>query len=131
MLSFKESVQLEDLTDEELNAMVEAMSLQQRMAASRAFKRIKHKVKIGRERAKRKTANAETLQKRARKAARAQLMKKLSKNVSKDEMSFAQKQAMEKRLDKMKPKIEKLAKRMLPAIRKKERERKAAQQQSH
>ena len=100
------------------------------MAARRAFKKKAHKIKLGRIRAARKTASAEVLQKRARKAARTMIMKKISKNVDKEEMSFAQRQTLEKRLDKMRGKIDKIAKKLLPQMRKKERERKQAMQKS-
>ncbi len=104
--------------------MIEAMTMQQRLAAARAFKRIKHKVKLGRDRAKRRTANAETLQKRARKQARTSILKKLTKGVDKGEMSFAKRQELEKRLDKMKGRIDKVARKLLPKVRKAELERK-------
>ena len=58
--------------------------------------------------------------KRARKAARMTVMKKLTKVGSKSDLDFARRQAIEKRLDKMGPKIDQIAKKLFPALRKKE-----------
>lgn len=124
MLSFKESIKLIEATEEEFDTLTEALTMSQRLAAGRAFKRIKAKVKLGRDRAKNKTASAETIQKRAQKAARKAMFKKLAKDVDKGQMSFAQRQTIEKRLDKLQGKIKMMAKRMVPSIRKLERERK-------
>ena len=48
----------------------EALTLQQRMAKSRAFRKNKAKIAIGRKKAARKIASLDVLKKRARKAAR-------------------------------------------------------------
>jgi len=125
MLSFKESMELMEASAEEFDTLSEAMTMQQRLAASRAFKKVKHKVKLGRERAMRKTATADVLQKRAYRAARKKMFLKLSKGEGKDSMSFSQRQMIEKRLDKLQAKIKLMAKKMVPDMRRVERERKA------
>lgn len=102
----------------------EALDTSQRLARSRSFKRNKAKVKLGRERAMRKTADKERLLRRARKAARMALFKKLSKGESPSAVPFARRAEIEKRLDKMKAKIERMATKLLPQVRKKELERK-------
>lgn len=127
MLSFKESMELMEASAEEFDTLSEALTMSQRLAASRAFKRSKHKIALGRERAKRKTASAEVIQKRAQKAARKAMFKKLAKDVDKGDMSFAQRQTIEKRLDKLQNKIKMMAKKMIPVKRKEERERKSSQ----
>ena len=98
----------------------EALSMQQRRKAAIAFRRNKSKIRIGQERAKRRMASKEVLMKRARKAARLAIMKKLTKAASKGDMDFARREAIEKRLDKMKSKIDQVARKMYPEIRKKE-----------
>lgn len=119
-LRFKEF----DSVDTNEEVAQEALTVQQRMAKSRQMKKLAPKIAIGRKRAARKMANMDTLKKRARKAARNTILKKLTKDIPKDELSMSRRQDIEKRLDKMKPKIDKLAQKMLPKVRKKELERK-------
>tara|TARA_B100000085_G_scaffold253307_1_gene251675 strand:- start:155 stop:748 length:594 start_codon:yes stop_codon:yes gene_type:complete len=104
----------------------EALTLQQRQKRSRIMKRLKSRIKIGRERQKRKMADKGRLQKRAIKQARNKLVKKITKGKSKKDLSFARRQEIEKRLEKpaMKKRIERLAKRMFPQIRRAEVQRK-------
>lgn len=104
----------------------EALTLQQRQKRSRIMKRLKSRIKIGRERQKRKMADKGRLEKRAVKQARNKLVKKITKGKSKGDLSFARRQEIEKRLEKpaMKKRIERLAKRMFPSIRRAEVQRK-------
>ena len=105
---------------------VEALTLQQRMAKARQLKRMKAKIKIGRERAKRKMADKKKLEGRARKQARTLILKKLTKGKNKSELSFARRAELEKRMSApaVKKRINMLAKRMFKDVRKKEVERK-------
>jgi len=104
----------------------EALTIQQRMARGRLMKRIKSKIKIGRDRARRRMATKSTLERRAMKAARKVILKKLTKGQDKSSLPFARRQELEKRLDKpmIKKRIKMLAKRMFKDIRKKEIDRK-------
>lgn len=102
----------------------EALSMQQRMARSRAFKKNKAKIAIGRKRAAKKIASLDVLKKRARKAAREVLLKKITKDIPKSELSLSKRQSIEKQLDKKKAVIDKLSRKLIPQIRKKELERK-------
>ena len=104
----------------------EALTLQQRMKRSRLMKRMKARIKIGRDRARRKMANKQKLEKRAMRQARAQIAKKLTRGIPKSELSFARKQEIEKRLDKpaLKQRIKRIAKRIFKDVRKKEVQRK-------
>jgi hypothetical protein len=108
----------------------EALNVQQRMKLSRSLKKNKAKIAMGRKRAARKVANIDTLKKRAQKQARMQFLKKITKDVPKDELSLNRRQGIEKRLDKMKPKIDKLARKLLPQVRKGELEKKRGGQKS-
>jgi thiamine kinase-like enzyme len=108
----------------------EALNIQQRLKLSRSLKKNKAKIAMGRKRAARKTANMDTLKKRAMKQARNMIIKKITKGQDKGDMSMARKQSIEKRLDKMKPKIAKIAKKILPKVRKMEMERKKGKQSS-
>ena len=98
----------------------EALNMQQRLKMARTFKKNKAKIAMGRKRAARKTANMDTLKKRAAKQARMTFLKKITKGMDKGELSMSRRQSIEKRLDKMKPKIQKLAKKLLPKVRKAE-----------
>ena len=115
-----------DIHKEEEVKVDEALTLQQRMKRSRLMKRMKTRIKIGRERARRKMANKQKLEKRAMRQARAQIAKKLTRGIPKGELSFARKQEIEKRLDKpaFKQRIKRIAKRIFKDVRKKEVQRK-------
>jgi len=104
----------------------EALNIQQRLARSRMMKRLKSRIKIGRDKARRRMASKDTLEKRAQRAARKAILKKLTKGKDKGSLSFSRKQELEKKLDKpqIKKRIKMLAKRMIKDIRKKEIERK-------
>ena len=115
--SRRKKVDNEEVTDE-------ALGLSQRMARGRLFKKNKAKIALGRKRAARKIASMDVLKKRARKAARNVILKKLIKNTPKAELSMARRQDLEKRLEKKKAVIDKLSKKLLPQVRKKEMERK-------
>tara|TARA_Y100001937_G_C7045104_1_gene296455 strand:- start:421 stop:864 length:444 start_codon:yes stop_codon:yes gene_type:complete len=100
----------------------EALTIQQRLARGRQLKRMKAKIKIGRERAKRKMADKKKLERRSQKAARTFILKKLTKGKGKSDLSFARRAEIEKRMDKpaIKKRIGMLAKRLFKDIRKKE-----------
>jgi hypothetical protein len=102
----------------------EALDMTQRLARGRMFKKNKAKIALGRKRAARKIASMDVLKKRARKAARNVLLKKMTKNVAKGDLSLARRQDIEKRLDKKKNVIDKLSRKLLPDVRKKEMQRK-------
>ena len=104
----------------------EALTLQQRMKRGRLMKRLKARIKIGRDRARRKMANKKTLEKRAMRQARNQIAKKLTRGIPKRELTFARKQEIEKRLEKpaLKSRIQRIAKRIFKDVRKAEVQRK-------
>jgi len=102
----------------------EALDFTARRKLARSMKKNKAKIAIGRKRAARKFADMDKLKKRAQKQARMTFFKKITKGMSKDELSFARRQDIEKRLDKMKPKIDKLARKLLPKVRQQEKDRK-------
>jgi thiamine kinase-like enzyme len=104
-----------------------ALNIQQRLKKARQMKKLAPKIALGRKRAARKMANMETLKKRAKKQARNMIAKKLTKGLSKGDLNMARRMEIEKRLDKMKPKIDKLAKKLLPKVRKAELARKKGQ----
>ena len=107
-------------TGESVSRTDEALSMVQRRAKARQMKKYKTRIAMGRKRAAARMADAPRLKRRAQKAARAALAKKLTKGIPKSELTPARKAEIEKRLDKMKQRVNRLAKKMLPAVRKKE-----------
>jgi len=108
--------------DEELQ---EVMNRMQRRKAGISARKNKHKMKRGREKAMRKTATMEVLKKRARKQAIQNLKKKFSKNRRYAELSNGEKEVIDKRISKIsKKRIEMLAKKLIPGVKIKERQRK-------
>ena len=103
----------------------EALTFQQRKQRARSMRKYKAKIAVGRAKAKRRSASPEKLLKRARKLARTTLFKKLSKGKSKNELPFQRRHEIEKRLDKMKGRIDRMSKKNIPVVRKLERDRRS------
>ena len=99
----------------------EALNPQQRMKLKQSIRRNKAKIKLGREKAKRRIASDDVLKKRANKQARNVMLKKLLKNKDKGDLSYSQRASIEKQLDKKKTAIQRIAKQLLPKVRKKDR----------
>ena len=119
MKSFKEFSQDEKLV-EQYNT--EALNFLQRLQKSRIMKRIKHKIQRGAKLARRRiVSDPEKLMKRAIKQQRLKIAKKLLKGTSLSAVSVARKIEIGKKLDKMKGRIYKLARRLLPQIKKDEK----------
>lgn len=110
-------------TDESYEPVGEALNFAQRRIRGIIAKRNKAKLKMGRQRAERRTASPEKLMKRARKMAINILFKKFSKGVPRSDLPPSRKQEIETRLEKMKGRIDRIARKLLPAVRKLERER--------
>jgi hypothetical protein len=102
----------------------EAMTLSQRMKAKATFRRNKSKIAMGKKKAEKRIAPPEKLKLRARKAARRAIEKKLLGGKSKESMTFAGRQSLEKRVDKKKAAVDQLAKKLLPKIKKAELQKK-------
>ena len=101
----------------------EAMTMAQRMKMKQAFKRNRAKIMLGRKKAAKKLASPEKLKLRATKQARDIIIKKILKDKSKADLSFSGRQALEKQVDKKKAAIAKIAKKLLPGIKIKDREK--------
>lgn len=115
------------LTKKKTNEDVdEALSMAQRRAKGRVMKRIKAKLALGRKKQAKKPADAGRLKKRADKQARSQLFTKFAAGKSKDDLPVARKAEIEKRLDKAKPRIQKMARKLLPKLRKLDKERRSS-----
>lgn len=111
-------------TGESVELENEELSFAARRRAGLRMKQRQARLKVGRKKAAMKVADQKRLKKRARKAARNAIAKKLTKGIAKADLTPARKAEIEKRLDKMQPKIARLAKKLLPKIRKAELEKK-------
>lgn len=117
------------LNKEEVEEVDEALSLQQRRALSRRMKLKRRKIEVGRKRALARAADPARLKKRATKAARNALFKKLAKGKSRSELPPQRRAEIEKRMAKMGNRITRLATKLLPQVRKIDKERRASKQE--
>jgi hypothetical protein len=101
----------------------EALTVGQRRARARLMKRLGPKIQKAKQRAAKKMANPDKLKKRAQKKARQLLAKKLTKGKDLTKMSFAEKEKLEKKLDKLSPKVATIAKKILPKVKAAEKQR--------
>lgn len=106
----------------------EALSIATRLKKARDIRRNKAKIALGRARAARRFASQDVLNKRARKAAYKTFYNKLVKNIPRDELSPQRKAEIEKRLKSpaFQGRIDKMARKLVKDVRKKEMERKRA-----
>lgn len=104
----------------------EALTVQQRLKKARDLRKNKARIALGRRRAARRMASPEVLQRRARKAAYKVMYTRITKGIPKDELSPQRKAEIEKRLEKpaVKARIDRIARKMLKDVRKRELERK-------
>ena len=107
----------------------EALSVATRLKKARDIRRNTAKIALGRARAARRFASMEVLQRRARKAAYKTFYNKITKNVPREDLTPQRKAEIEKRLNTpaFKNRIDRMAKKMIKDVRKKEMERKRAQ----
>jgi len=111
---------VEDNIEVELD---EALNAKQRMKMKQAFKKSAAKRKIGMKKSKKKLKDPEKLKKTANKKARDIIAKKIMKGKDKADMSFAQRTSLEKKLNKKKGAIAKLAKKLKHKVKKADKER--------
>ncbi len=114
---------INDVLDEVMSKMV-------RMKKARMMKVKGKQIARKRKIAMKRKANPAKLKTRAMKKARDIVAKKLLKDKNKSDLSIAGKENLEKRLVKKKAVIAKIAKRILPQVRKAENERLAKRRES-
>lgn len=105
--------------------IVEELSLTQRIKRGHAMRKIKHKLKRGRDIRKKRMATGPRLQKRAERAALSFIKKKFAGKRGENyrELSPSAKMQVDKIVSGKKGPLKNIARRMLPDIRKKERDR--------
>lgn len=107
---YEETAVEEETTDE-------ALSMAARRKRSRDMRKNKNKLRIARNRMKKRVANPERIRKRAKKQAIDKIYKKLTKGMSRKDLTPAKKAELEKRISKMKPRVNRIAKKLLPSVR--------------
>lgn len=112
------------VTENGQDAVDEALDVSQRRKIAIRMKRLAPRLKIARDKALRKTPTMDKIKKRAKKQARNQMFKILTKGKTRGEVSLARRKEIEKKLDKLNPRIERIARKMIPNVRKLDRERK-------
>ena len=95
---------------------------QQRMQRSRVMKRLAPRMAMKRKMKAKRKADPNTLKQRAEKKARELIRSKIAKGYY-ESMSYAQKIAIDKKVEAKKVVIKKLAKKLLPKVKKAEMER--------
>ena len=118
---------IDDMIDDVLDEIMTKMA---RMKRARMMKVKGKQIARKRKLAMKRKANPEKLKKRAMKKARDIVTKKLLKDKDKSDLSISGKENLEKRLAKKKLVIAKIAKRILPKVRKAENERLAKKRES-
>lgn len=103
----------------------EVLSRAQRIKAGQRMKRMSKRIAMAKKRAMKRAPTMDVLKKRANKQARNQMVKKWTRGQDKGSLSMARRAELEKRLKKAKGKIDRNALRMLPQLRKLDRERRS------
>ena len=106
-----------------INQMDEALTIAQRLKRSRVMKQKSKIIQRKRAIAMKKRAPSEVIQKRALKKARDILTKKILNNKDRKDLGYGELDQLDKKLDKKKAVIKKIAKKMLPQLKKAEKER--------
>ena len=112
--------------EESVEQVDEVMSISQRKKAGQRMKRMSKRIQVAKKRAMKRAPTMDVLQKRAQKTARSQMIKKWSRGQDKSDMSAGRRGEMEKRLKKSKGKIDRMAKKLVPQLRKVDRERRSS-----
>ena len=115
-----------DTYNEGVEETDEALTQSQRVKASQRMKRMSKRIQMAKKRAMKRSPTMDTLKKRAQKQARISMIKKWTRGQEKSELSFSRRNELEKKLKKAKAKVDRNAKRLLPQVRKQDRERRAA-----
>ena len=103
--------------------MDEALTPAQRLKRSRVMKQKSKVIQRKRAIAMKKRAPSEVIQKRAAKKARDILTKKILKDRDRKDLGFGELEHLDKKLDKKKAVIKKIAKKLLPQIKQAEKKR--------
>ena len=111
--------------DHDKKKVDEAMTVAQRIKSGQRMKKMSKRIQMAKKRSMKRAPSTEKLKLRARRQAKGALVSKWMKGKQKGDLSFAQRQSVEKRLKKASGRIDTMSKRLLPDVRKQDRERRA------
>ena len=111
--------------DETIDEVDEALSIMGRRKRAQSARKNKRKSAMGRERAKRRAASPEVIRRRARRQATMQWMLKRTKGIHPSKLPPARRAQLEKEKEKpgAKNKIDRMATKAIPDVRRQDRER--------
>ena len=109
--------------DKIVKGLEEVLDAKQRMKKKLAMKKAAPKIKLGKKKALNKVASKDKLKTMAMNTARKMVAKKLTKGQDKGDMSFAARASLEKKLKKKAGAIKKLAKKLMPKVKKANKEK--------
>jgi len=112
------------------NSMINEISIQGRRNIARASRKTAKRRAVSAKRKKKRRKTKDELMVKSRKMARDKIKKKFLKGRNENELSFAAREALEKKVNKMSGKIDKIAKKMFTVAKKQEAERIKAMQSS-
>lgn len=101
----------------------EALTQSQRLKLKAVMRKNKAKIRLGQKRARKRLASDEKLKKRAEKQARNILVKRITKDKDKSDLTYAARANIEKQLEKKKGAIKRIARKLLPIVKKADREK--------
>lgn len=106
--------------EEAVEELDEILNVSQRIARARSLKKNKAKIAMGKRRQAHRIADKDRLKDRATRHARTALVKRITKGISKSDLSPQRRAEIERRLARMKGRIDVISKKMLPQVRKDE-----------
>ena len=125
-LSYQAHKRHRGVVGEDVDDVEEALSRQARLKASQRMKRMSKRIQMAKKRAMKRAPTSDVVKNRARKQARSQMLKKWTRGQEKGDMSIGRRAELEKRLKKAQPKVDRLAKKLIPTIRKQDRARRSS-----
>lgn len=126
MLTLKDYI-LEDAEMEK--ELEEVLDIQTRMRMKAAMRKNKAKIRMGQRRARRKIADMGRLKKRAQRQARRAILDKILRGKDKGELSYGARAAAERLVNKRAALIQRLARKLLPKVRKADRDKNKPKQE--
>lgn len=110
---------------EDVEQVDEVISRSERLKRGQRMKRMSKRIQMAKKRALKRAPSMDVIQNRARKQAKNQMISKWTRGADKSELSMGRKAELEKRLKKMNAKLDRMAKKLVPTIRKQDRERRS------
>jgi hypothetical protein len=122
MYTFKDYIDDLAIEEEAINTD-EALDVATRIKMKANMRRNKAKLALGRRKAAKRVANKEVIKKRADRQARKAVLQKILRGKDKGELTYGARAAAEKIVNKRQAMIRRLAKKLIPQVRKADRDK--------